>query len=375
MIMTKKSVWIGMAILFIAMSGCTSNDDSGDGQDVGPTAAYSDAQIRLAELETGTLQRRVLSSVVSCTGEIEVPPQGMASVTAPLGGYLKETVMVPGAYVRKGQLLATLTSPEYISLQQSYLETSGELTFAGRDFARQKMLQEQNATAEKKMQESESTFAVLKARLSGLKAQLNLIGIDVQSLDKGNIQSVVNLRAPMTGYVTAVNHHPGAFVEPREAIFEIVNLNELHLHLNVFEQDISAIRHGQKIRFRPTGDGTVRYYGEVSLVSPKRNEEARSFDVHGHIEAGDERLKPGMFIEAEILVSPDSVAALPEEAVLYNENKPFVLSESNGVYNIHPVEAGVKMDGWIEIKNGHTLENKRIVTSGASRVFAAMKKG
>ena len=73
-------------------------------------------------------------------------------------------------------------------------------------------------------------------------------------------------------------------------------------------------------------------------------------------------------------MSPDSVAALPEEAVLYNENKPFVLSESNGVYNIHPVEAGVKMDGWIEIKNGHILENKRIVTSGASRVFAAMKR-
>ena len=76
MIMTKKSVWIGMAILSIAMSGCTSNDDSGDGQDVGPAAAYSDAQIRLAELETGTLQRRVLSSVVSCTGEIEMDYNG-----------------------------------------------------------------------------------------------------------------------------------------------------------------------------------------------------------------------------------------------------------------------------------------------------------
>jgi cobalt-zinc-cadmium efflux system membrane fusion protein len=298
----------------------------------------------------------------------------MASVTAPLGGYLTETLMVPGIYVKKGQLLARLSNPEYISLQQSYLETSGELKFAEQDYRRQKMLQEQNATAEKKMQESESAFTVLKARLAGLKAQLQLIGIDMPSLEKGNIQSVVILRAPMSGYVTAVNHHPGAFVEPREAIFEIVNMSDLHLHLNVFEQDISGIRHGQTIRFRPTGATGDVFYGEVSLVSPKRDMEARSFDVHGHIETGEENLKPGMYVEAEILISADSVSALPQGALVYQENQAFVLTESNGEYAIQSVETGVKMDEWVEIKNSHELENKRIVTRGASRMFAALRR-
>jgi cobalt-zinc-cadmium efflux system membrane fusion protein len=233
MIMDMKLLWIGTAIFSWAMSGCASKDEITEASAIAGKTIYTEAQIKLADLKTGTLERRRLSSVVSCTGEIEVPPQGMASVTAPLGGYLKETLMVPGAYVKKGQFLAKLSRPEYIVLQQSYLETSGELKFAEQDFRRQEMLQAQNATAEKKMQESESAFAVLKARLSGLKAQLKLIGIDVESLETGNIQSVVILLAPLSGYVTAVNHHPGAFVEPREVIFEIVNVNDLHLHLNV----------------------------------------------------------------------------------------------------------------------------------------------
>lgn len=335
---------------------------------------YDAGQKMLANIQTGSLEYRLISSVVSCTGEVEVPPQGMASVTAPLGGYIAGTTMVPGKQVKKGTLLATLSNPEYIVLQQTYLETSGELKFAEQEYERQKTLEKQNATAVKNLQESESAFTVLKARLAGLKAQLRLIGVDMENLEQGNIQSVVILRAPIAGYVTAVNNHPGEFVEPREVIFEIVNMDDLHLHLNIFEQDIIGIRKGQHIQFRPTGENSASYEGRVSLVSPKRNDDARSFDIHGHIETGQDNLKPGMHVEADILLSADSVPSLPESALVYQENRSFIITDDHGSYSIVPVEVGTKMDGWVEIVNHTDLINKSVVTQGASRLFAAMRR-
>lgn len=336
-------------------------------------SGLSQQQKELAEVKTGRMELKRISASISCTGEIEVPPQGIASVTAPLGGFIVDTDMVPGRQVKKGTRLARLSNPEYIALQQSYLETAGQLQFAEQDYARQKTLQEQDATATKKLQESESSYKVLKARLSGLREQLRMIGVNLGDLQSGKIQSEVELRAPIHGYITLVNHHPGQFVEPREVIFEIVNLDELHLHLNIFEKDVARVRVGQSVRFRAPGDAGT-YWGEVSLVSPQRNENVRTFDVHGHIEKEDAKLKPGMYVEAEILASDDSVYAVPERAIVQNLNNFFVLTEEGGRYASQAVETGEKMDGWVAIKNFEALKDKNIVIDGATRVFAAMAR-
>ncbi|MDQ2658418.1 MAG: efflux RND transporter periplasmic adaptor subunit [Bacteroidota bacterium] len=363
-------VYILLLVAGLFAAACSSEEQpaSQDSQ-----SDLNQQQKVLADVKMGRMELRRIAAAISCTGEIEVPPQGIASVTAPLGGFIVDTDMVPGTQVKKGSRLARLSNPEYIVLQQSYLETAGQLQFAERDYTRQKTLQEQDATAEKKLQESESTYKVLHARLSSLKEQLSMIGVNLGELQKGKIQSVVDLRAPIHGYVTAVNHHPGQFVEPREVIFEIVNLDDLHLHLNIFEKDVARVRAGQSVRFHAPGDAGT-YWGEVSLVSPQRNETVRTFDVHGHIEKEDEALKPGMYVEAEIFASDDSVYAVPERAIVQNLNNFFVITEEEGRYLSQPVEAGEKMDGWVAIRNYETLKDKNIVIDGATRVFAAMAR-
>ena len=372
--MTINKILFLVVVSTFMLVSCTKEKEA-DLPVAGEKALVNDQQRKLADIGTGRLQYRPISPRISCTGEIEIPPQGMASVTAPLGGFIVDTEMVPGKYVKKGTLLARLSNPEYITLQQSYLETSGQLRYAEQDYNRQRLLREQDATAVKKFQESESAYTVLKARLAGLKERLKLVGINFRSLENGTIQSVVVLRAPISGYITTVNHHPGQFVDPQEVIFEIVDMSDLHLHLNVFEQDIMKVLPGQSVRFRPAGGGADTWWGKVSLVSPKSSGEVRTFDVHAHIETGEDRMKPGMYVEAEILISDDSLHVLPEGALVYNGNNAFVLTEENGDYETIPVDTGVKMDGWVEIRNHNGLEEKNIVTRGASRLFTALGRG
>ncbi|HLT72206.1 MAG TPA: efflux RND transporter periplasmic adaptor subunit [Cyclobacteriaceae bacterium] len=357
------------------LAGCASGGE--DPQEESPIVEssfeLSPEQKALADITTGHLEYRLISGVIACTGEIDVPPEGRASVSAPSGGFISENTLMPGAYVKKGQRLARLTNPDYVTLQQQYLETLGELGYAEQDYSRQKTLEEKNATALKKLQQSESVYQVLKARLAGLKTRLEMIGIDIKSLENGSIQSGISIRAPISGYVATANFAQGAFVEARETIFEIVNMDELHVQLNVFEQHISSVARDQVIRFRPSGSAKS-YLGKVHLISPERNVEGRTFSVHGHIDNPGSELKTGMYVEADILITADSLPALPEQALVYQNSKPFVLIERGGDYELQPVDTGRKMEGWIEIRNPEALMQRNIVTQGASRLFAEMRR-
>lgn len=370
--------YLSLLGLVFFISGCSTEESPQKGAATLPATSSSELklnqeQAKLADIQTGKLEYRLISSTISCTGEIEVPPQGMASVSAPMGGFIQKSAVIPGTFIRKGQVLASLSSPDYISLQQEYLETQSELRFAEQEYERQQLLGEQNATATKKLQQSASHYQRLKGSLAGLQARLELIGISLKRLEEGNIQSTVALRAPISGYVTQINHHLGQFAEAREVLFEIVNQDQLHLELFVFEQDIARIEEGQTILFKPTGKD-IAYKGAVKLVNTKRNAEDRTFTVHGHFDQGEGQLKPGMFVEAEILLNADSLPALPEKAFVYNENKPFVIIVEDGSYQTQAVETGRKMSGWVAINNPDQLKNKEVVTEGASRLFAAMQR-
>jgi cobalt-zinc-cadmium efflux system membrane fusion protein len=373
MSLKKSSYYLLFSIISVALTGCSTNE-SVEKTEVNLNAegfTLNASQRAMANIKTGEAEFRMITETISCTGEIEVSPQGSASVSVPLGGFIVENFLVPGASVKKGQVIARVTNPEYITLQQDYLATISELRLAEQTFNRHKVLVSQNATALKNLQQSESEYMVLKGKLAALQAQLQLIGIGLKNLADGKIQSLISIKAPISGFVTAVNHAIGQFAEAREVIFEIVNLNDLHFQLRVSEQDIARVNKGQKILIRPPG-AVASYRGTVSLISPKRNTDDRTFSVHGHIESVRNELKAGMYVEADILLSSDSLLAVPAESLVYRENKPFVVTEQNGAFALQSVETGTKMEEWIQIKNADAVKGKNIVTEGASRVFAAI---
>ncbi|MDQ2769440.1 MAG: efflux RND transporter periplasmic adaptor subunit, partial [Bacteroidota bacterium] len=81
------------------------------------------AQVQAAGIELGTFTRRDLGTEVQATGQIDVPPSHRVSVTAIMGGYVQQLPVLPGQFVRRGSVLATLRSPEYLKLQQDYLQS------------------------------------------------------------------------------------------------------------------------------------------------------------------------------------------------------------------------------------------------------------
>ncbi|GAB4241572.1 MAG: efflux RND transporter periplasmic adaptor subunit [Ekhidna sp.] len=239
---------------------------------------------------------------ISITGYIDVPPENRAAISPYYGGFVKNIKVLPGQTVKRGETLFTLENPDYLKVQQDYLESKEQLDYLKADYERQKQLADEKITSTKNFKKAESDYKVMLARYQSLKEQLKLMELSVEEIESGRLFSSISIKAPISGSITTVNITKSAFADAKEVAVEIVNLEHIHLELEVFEKDALLIKEGQQISFKIPETGSQVYQGKVHLVGKSIDPKKRTIRVHGHIEEEIEGLIPGMFVEAMIFV-------------------------------------------------------------------------
>ncbi|MGD9771073.1 MAG: efflux RND transporter periplasmic adaptor subunit, partial [Parabacteroides sp.] len=121
---------------------------------------------------------------VSFNGTLIIPPQNFASVTMLMGGIIRSTNLLPGSYVKKGTLLATLDNLDFISLQQTFLESHAQTEYLKSEYNRQLVLSKEEVASVKKLEQSKADYLSMKSKMAAAAAQLSLLGISPQSLLK-----------------------------------------------------------------------------------------------------------------------------------------------------------------------------------------------
>jgi cobalt-zinc-cadmium efflux system membrane fusion protein len=175
-----------------------------------------DDQIKLAKIELGVVELRLLSGTLKVNGVVSVAPQNLATVCMPMGGFVKSTSLMPGNSVQRGQTLAVLENQDFIDLQQAYLETKNKLEYAEAEYKRHKELYKDDVYSQKNLQQVTTDYRNLKAQFRALEQKLSLIGINSSRLNEDNISRTVALISPISGYVKAVNVSIGKSVSPSD---------------------------------------------------------------------------------------------------------------------------------------------------------------
>ncbi len=101
---------------------------------------FTQAQYKTAGIELGKAEGRQISGTVRASGVLDVPPQQLVSISIPLGGFLKSTELLQGFRVKKGQIIATLESMDFVQMQQEYLEVKNQFALAKAEYERQQEL-------------------------------------------------------------------------------------------------------------------------------------------------------------------------------------------------------------------------------------------
>ncbi len=339
-------------------------------------------QIKLAEIETGTIEMRSLSGTLKVNGIIAVAPQNLATVCAPMGGFIKSTALMPGNFVTKGQTLAIIENQDFVDMQQSYLEAKNKFEFAEADYKRHSELYKADVYSAQNVQQVTVDYKTLKAQVKALEQKLTFIGMNPENLHEDDISSSVALRSPISGFVKTVNVNMGKFVTSADILFEVVNSDKLFLELTLFEKDADKIARGQKIRFFINNETEPH---DAIITQPGRTIDTdKTYKVYAEVTGSCQNVLPGMYVNAIIETSGNQVASLPADAVVSFDDKDYIFvfdknKEEAGKpfteYRIIEVHKGVTDNGFTEVvlPEGFDASTAKVVVKGAYNLLAAKK--
>jgi cobalt-zinc-cadmium efflux system membrane fusion protein len=284
-----------------------------------------------------------------------------------MGGYIQDINLIPGTFVKKGQVLATVKDPAYVQLQENYLSTKAKLSYLQQDLDRQKTLLTQEAVSKKSFQQLQADFNTNAIQLKALSEQLKLINIQPESLTTEKMSSLVQLVAPIAGYISKVNINRGKYVTPSDILLEIINPNDIHAAITIYEKDIANFKIGNKGTVTLTQDPSKKYPVSVLAVAHNINEDKTGL-LHCHFEQIPKNVLPGMFLTADIIVETNEAVLIPITSVQRFQGKDYIfIQSSTNAFEAIEIQVSQSNESFVTVSNtdSNTWIGKQIVVKNA----------
>jgi cobalt-zinc-cadmium efflux system membrane fusion protein len=380
----KISLTISMVIFFSSCAGKKGSDESNQSNTTvtNPNVVtLSQKQFDAIGITTGSLIKKNLSDVIKLNGLLEIPPMYRARITAMINGSVSKIVVKQGDVIKKGDVLALISHPDIIQLQQDFLETQSQFGFYEKDFLRKQELIENNATAPINYEKIESDYYSQKYKLLAIEKKLKLINLDPLKVAQGNIFDEAPIVSPIGGSVNSVNINIGSSVSSRDELFEISDNSKIQATLLVYEKDIPKIKIGQPIQIALTSDLTRTFTGQILSISKGFEKDVNAIKIYANINGKTEELLHGSNIEARLDLNNNLVDALPDEALIREGENMYIFimsgknqADGDFLFKRILVKTGISDLGYTEITpltNTKTINN--IVLKGAYELNAKMK--
>jgi membrane fusion protein, heavy metal efflux system len=329
-------------LLLVLISACGSSDPAEVEKEEHSDSKNKEVELNQAQydasnIQLGDFELKNLSAVINANGYTKLPPQNQADVSVLVAGLIKKINIIEGQFVKQGQTLAVIESMEFTKIQEAYLTSKSNLELMQLEYERQKTLNEGNANSKKALQKAKSEYEIEKARYNSLKKQMNTLNLS--SSEKAT--STMEIKAPISGYVTDINIKIGTNAEPGQTLFSIVDNSKMHVDLLVYEKDLQKVKVGQTIIFVLTNQDNTEIKGKVFSIGKAFENETKSVAVHADIINDKQTLIPGMYVNALINVGSQQVKALPVDAVVKADGREFifVLEEDHAEEEGHEEEA------------------------------------
>lgn len=326
-------------------------------------------QFQKNELTLGKPEKITFSEEFEVTGMVDVPPKNRSSVTSYFDGYITDTQLLVGDRVQKGDVLVKMKHPYFIELQQDYVEALSNFDYLQSEFNRKKNLYQDQIIAQKVFQASKNDYLKADAQLKAITKQIRLMNLNPKHVAEGNFTSELNIFAPIKGKISKLNVAQGKFIGKSEMIMEILNVDHIHLELDVFEKDLMKIQKGDSLRFEIPEISEESYLAYVRLIGAEINED-RKVRIHAHPLDRENKFTVGMFVNAYFEADQKEYLALPESAFTEMNETTYILElieQTENKYRFKKVEvkSSAPQEGFKPILNDDNINtNSKYLTKG-----------
>jgi RND family efflux transporter MFP subunit len=300
-------------------------------------------------VETGKVERKLVRDEIQTTGNVAVDETKLAYVQVRFSGYIEKVFAdATFQYIRKGQPLFTIYSPELVATEREYL------------VAKQNQLHVGQSTVPGV---ASSAVSLLDAASERLK-QWGVPNQEIERLESsGQVQQELEFDSPVAGYITERNALPSVAVQPEMRLFTVADLSSVWVQAQVFQNDLGRIQIGDPTILTVSTFPGRTFRGRVDFIYPQFDTETRTAKVRIVSSNSDLQLKPGMFVNVALQLPMGRQLVIPATGVLQSGIRQIAFVErGDGYLEPREVQLGSRVgDDFIVLKG--LKEGEQIVTS------------
>jgi cobalt-zinc-cadmium efflux system membrane fusion protein len=323
----------------------------------------------LPQLKLGAKSNIEVRESLRVPGRVEVDEQRVARIGSPVTGRVNDIEVTLGQDVKRGQLLATLTSTELSGTQLDYLKAYSQRLLAERAAQRAKQLVEADVIGQAEYQRRQTELVQAEAEVAAARDQLLVLGMSPQAVQKltatRKVNSISTVVSSINGTVIERRVSQGQVVQPADTMFVVADLSTVWLVADVPEQRAELVRVGETIEAEIAALPGRRVQGRLTFVSATVNPETRTVKVRMDLANAERQYKPAMLATVLIKTKPKKERAIPGTAVVREDNKDFVFVKTGAEeFLLRPVMLAGEHEGYRVVESG-LREGETIVLDGA----------
>lgn len=374
----KNIIYITACIfLLVACNNANKPTDVSQTDSVAPKITVEENRLKLLGIESCPVMMSEVNTTISSPGKVVILSQYQSSVTPRINGTVEKIMVLEGQKIQKGQLLLTISSNEFIQLQETFLTTRSELEFVKADFERQRKLREENVIGEKDFQLIKTKYQTLQAHMRAAEANLRMLNMDMKKLaEEGEISPYLEIHAPISGYLLTLPSTIGMSATATTELAHIISLDKLHADIFVYEKDINQVLEEQEVDIEFVNQSIPKTKGRVEFIGRGIDPVKRTVVVHAVFLSPKGNVLPDMTLKATFKGKSSMQLTIPSDAVIRDGNAEYVyIKQTNDQFMRADITIKGGDDHTVYIEPTEQLkEGTAIVCKGSLLIDGEMKK-
>ncbi len=255
-----------------------------------------------------TVREAALPGVLETTGQIAFDDRRVANIISRVTGRIEHVYVSQWDYVRRGQAIVTLYSPDFMTAEAEYLHAR------------------QTAPALARGGAGNAEFA--RSLVDAARRKLELLGIEADQIAAIKTAApVFTMRAPISGTVVQNQALRGSAVNPGDVLYSVGTLDEVWITADIYETDLARVHAGQELEARTTAFPDELFKGSVDRISPNIDPNTHTLQIRCTVRNPGLKLKPQMLARIRIVTRPGAAVVVPQMALVFDGNAYYAFVE------------------------------------------------
>lgn len=334
------------------------------------TIAISQEYVTNLGIILGKLTPAKQIPLLTAPAKVVIPPEHEYIVSASQAGLITKLNAALGDTVKKGQILAQLNSPDFLSMQRLYLKAVSEMQLSELSYQRDQKLAAEGVIAERRWQETNSLHNTFVSEVNEHKQLLEIAGMTSEEINRltktRQLSSQLNVHAPISGVVMDRMAVAGERMDILAPLYRIANLDELWLEINIPHEHIGQIKIGDQVHIENSPIDAV-----ITLLGQSVNPENQTLLARATIKDSKDIIKQhasvraGQSINTQIIQASDNaVFRVPNTAIAQNDGLAYIFIRTQNGFTVSPITV-IGKQGDESIISGNLTGDENIAIKGA----------